>query len=159
MPKRRGQSYISEFPAVDDSVSRIYKPLYKTRSTDLPTKVKDLQEKNSTIHRPVRQTKSQEANLHCVVSIPRKDSLDLQHEKQLDEFREQLDLLPFKKKYSSITLPISVKYSTMAARPRSPKTKNALNEQHLDRDKMQSGLDQTLLRIRQQLVSLIDLSR
>lgn len=153
MPERLGQQYISEFPAVDETVSGIDKPvrIHKARSTDLPTKLTDPQ---STIHRPVRLTKSQEANLHCVVSIPQRDPLDLQHEKQLNEFREQLDLLPFKKRYSSITVPISVKYSTMAAIPKlSPKTKNALNVQQLDREKMQSGLDQTLLRIRQQLVS------
>lgn len=160
MPNSLRPPYMRQFSADNLVSDRSVWPVHKTSSTDfLAEKGSHPREGNVArpIHSPIRHTKSQESiNLHRILPVPERSLLDLQHEKQLKQFREDLELLPFKRKYSSITIPLSVRYSTMSVRPKSPPKsgKNGLNEQQQDRDKVQSSLDQTLLRIRQQLVSI-----
>ena len=150
MPGRRPQPYISDFTAAPSTVVGLESPLHKAKSnkelsTSLPAEFST--EANLTRSK----SKSQEAGLHRAISVAPDNQFDEQYKKEFEELIEQLDIQPFKKKYSSITVPLSVKYSTMAYRPRSPKKDELEQEQQ----KMQDELDQALLLIRNKLVSLM----
>ena len=153
MPGRRPQPYFSDFTAAPSVVLGLESPLHKAKSnrelsTSLPV------EFSSETNLTRSKSKSQEAGLHRAISAAPDNQFDAQcnYKKEFEELIEQFDILPFKKKYSSITVPVSVKYSTMAYKPRSLKKDELEQEQQ----KMQDELDQALLLIRDKLVSLIN---
>lgn len=151
LPSRLSGSYNSGFSSVENRVAQSVEGLLHTAkpnkvlSTSLPTELS-----RSTSQR-IDTSKLQETDLQLAVSTSSGDKeFDLQLEKSLEELREQLEQLQFKKRYSSVTIPGSVRYSTSA-----PKKGNELADRQLqmEQEKMQEGLDQTLKMIKEQLVS------
>ncbi len=141
IPNRRPRSYISSY-SVDDSTVLVISPLHKSESD---------KELNSVKRHQYSRSHSQEASLQRAVSTSPTE-FDVHCEPTLENIRNDL-LSPFKKKYSSVTVPTSIRYSTMATRPRSPKKSTEPADRQLEQQKMQDELDQSLVRIREQLVS------
>ncbi len=155
MPSRRPHSYINSFSAIEYTVVEgLAGPLHKAKSN----KELSTSQPAECSYRYSRSN-SQEADFQQAVSTsPKDEQFDLQREAALEELREQLEQIPFKKKYASVTVPLAIRYSTMASRPRSPKKNNELAEQlHVEQEKLQEELDQSLLKIKEQLVSLCSL--
>ena len=153
MPSRRPHSYINSFSAIEYTVVEgLAGPLHKAKSN----KELSTSQPAECSYRYSRSN-SQGADFQQAVSTsPKDEQFDLQREAALEELREQLEQIPFKKKYASVTVPLAIRYSTMASRPRSPKKNNELAEQ-LEQEKLQEELDQSLLKIKEQLVSLCSL--
>lgn len=144
IPQRRPRSHISSFSV--DECAVVTSPLHKAKSD---------KELNSNVRHQYSRSHSQETTLERAVSTSPTE-FDVQCKAALENLRnESLQIPPFKKKYSSVTVP-SVRYSTMASRPKSPKKSNEPADRQLEQQKMQEELDQSLLRIREQLVRKID---
>ncbi len=140
---RRPRSYISSF-SVDSAV--VASPVHKAESDKGLNSLLPARHQYSRSH-------SQEATSQRAVSTSPIE-FDIQCEGALKKLRDELLEIPFKKKYASVTVPTSIRYSTMASRPRSPKKSSSEPaDKLLEQQKMQEELDQSLLRIREQLVS------
>jgi len=137
--------YLSQFPDLDTS--------YNLASQDTVQRARSSRDLSSSLPADFKSklnssfsiSKSQEAGLQDY------SEFDIERELEL-LIQEQLEQQQQRKKYSAITVPLSVKYSTMAVRPKSPK-------RSMSNELEQDNLDQTIMAIRDQLVSfMLDLA-